>query len=406
MASRRFSVPAKAFSRKSPKSKNTRTNAAGFGFLLDFMRRFCESLADKVFGTRNNYMNLTESAQFRVLLFILVASFMPLTAPAKVTFTDPLARQTDKWTPSTAGTGPSITFAGGRMLQSYPANATPDPANNISAVYTPNFLLVGDFDARVDYAIDHYDPVPGFPVSGLRVQLAFNMTSAERVGWENLGYDVYVANHYWNIVTVPTSDLSGTLRIVRQGGQVSSYFKSGNGWQLIQTSSLQTQDLGPVRVTLGSGFPGYAFPGVAMKAAFSNYRVTAEKIDWLHHEPHHSSQEAPAASHMKKGIPGAQTVPAPVAVENSEATSMVATVKFATPAIVSAPQGLEIKLAPALSLTGDVGSNYRIEFTSALGATNEWSSLAVITLTNNPQIYFDASAIGQPSRFYRVQKVP
>ncbi|HZQ47955.1 MAG TPA: hypothetical protein VFC07_13135, partial [Verrucomicrobiae bacterium] len=70
------------------------------------------------------------------------------------------------------------------------------------------------------------------------------------------------------------------------------------------------------------------------------------------------------------------------------------------------PPGLEIKWAPALSLTGDVGSSYRIEYTGSLGATNAWLNLDVITLTNNPQIYFDSSAIGQPSRFYRLVKVP
>jgi hypothetical protein len=319
-----------------------------------------------------------------------------------MSFTDSLSRQTANWTPSTVGTGPSITFSGGRMLQSYPANSTPDPAN-ISAVYTPNFSLVGDFDARVDYQIDHYNPVQGFPVSGLRVQLAFHMTSAERVGWENLGYDVYLANHYWNITTVPTSDLRGTLRLVRHGGSISSYFKSEDGWRLIATSPLQLEDLGPVRVGLSSGFPGYAFPGVAMKAAFSNFKVTADKINGLRGERDDSFLEALAVIRAKQGAEHAAAGIRPTAAASGETT--LAAVP-ATPMAVSAPPGLEIKLAPALSLTGDVGSNYRIEYTGEMGPTNSWTSLAVITLTNNPQIYFDSSAIGQPSRFYRLQKVP
>lgn len=371
-------------------------------------------------------MKLITSAPIRALLpLILAAAFLPVTVTARETFIDPLDRQTTNWTPSIAGTGPSITFTGGGMLQSYPANSIPDPANNISAVYTPNFLLVGDFDARVDYQIDQYIPVQGFAVSGLRVQLAFNMTSAERVGWENLGYDVYLANDYWNFTTVPTSDLSGTLRIVRQGGQVSSYYKSGNEWKLIAAWPLQSQDLGPVRVTLSSGFPGYAFPGVAMKAAFSNYQVTADKITGLRPEPpavllellaafnaKHGRHPAPEPAKPQTNSPAPPPLPPTLPIGIRPPPPPIQPVfgppppTLPIPPVVSVPPSLEINMAPALSLTGDVGSNYQIEYTEIAGATNAWTSLALVTLTNNPHIYFDATAIGHPSRFYRLHKVP
>ncbi len=243
----------------------------------------------------------------------------------------------------------------------------------------------------------------GFSVSGLRVQLAFNMTSAERVGWENLGYDVYLANDYWNFTTIPTHDLSGTLRIVRKGSEVSSYYKSRDGWKLIASSPLQPQDLGPVHVTLSSGFPGYAFPGVAMKAAFSHFRVLADKITGLQREPHDIIWQTLADIDPENSAAHSQSGPYSAAIVNGADTTAAVP---ATPAVTGAPQGLEIKLAPALSLTGNVGSKYLIEYSEALGSTNAWVRLAVITLTNNLQIYFDSSAIGQPSRFYRLQQVP
>jgi len=39
-------------------------------------------------------------------------------------------------------------------------------------------------------------------------------------------------------------------------------------------------------------------------------------------------------------------------------------------------------------------------------AGNAWVALATVTLTNTSQLYFDASAPGQPERLYRLVQVP
>ena len=39
-------------------------------------------------------------------------------------------------------------------------------------------------------------------------------------------------------------------------------------------------------------------------------------------------------------------------------------------------------------------------------ATNAWSTLGTVTLTNTTQLYFDVSSIGQPPRLYRVVPTP
>jgi hypothetical protein len=59
-------------------------------------------------------------------------------------------------------------------------------------------------------------------------------------------------------------------------------------------------------------------------------------------------------------------------------------------------------MVPAISLFGLPGANYRLEYVTASVPTNAWTLLALITITNNPQLYFDVSAIGQPARFYRL----
>lgn len=76
------------------------------------------------------------------------------------------------------------------------------------------------------------------------------------------------------------------------------------------------------------------------------------------------------------------------------------------PAMISVLPGLGINMVPAIIVAGQVGLNYELDYVNVFGPTNAWVPLATITVTNNPQYYFDVSAIGQPSRFYRLVQVP
>lgn len=62
---------------------------------------------------------------------------------------------------------------------------------------------------------------------------------------------------------------------------------------------------------------------------------------------------------------------------------------------------LTVTMVPGVNLFGQIGSSYTVQYINATGPTNAWVSLVTVTLTNSPQFYFDVSAIGQPSRFYR-----
>ena len=76
------------------------------------------------------------------------------------------------------------------------------------------------------------------------------------------------------------------------------------------------------------------------------------------------------------------------------------------PAMLMVLPSLGINMVPRILLNCETGMNCRIEYISPIGHTNAWVTLETIAITNNPQYYFDVSAIGQPARFYRLEQVP
>ena len=63
-------------------------------------------------------------------------------------------------------------------------------------------------------------------------------------------------------------------------------------------------------------------------------------------------------------------------------------------------------MVPAITLTGSIGDSWRVDYINRFGPTDAWVTLATVTLTNTPQLYFDVSAPGQPQRLYRLVPSP
>jgi len=61
---------------------------------------------------------------------------------------------------------------------------------------------------------------------------------------------------------------------------------------------------------------------------------------------------------------------------------------------------LDLTFATEITLTGAVGSSVRIDRINAIGPVDAWVTLATVTLTNSPQLYFDLTAFRQPARLY------
>ncbi len=77
--------------------------------------------------------------------------------------------------------------------------------------------------------------------------------------------------------------------------------------------------------------------------------------------------------------------------------------QMGTPAVVPS---LDMKLVPALTVTGNVGDSLRLDYINQFGPTDAWVTLATVKLTNTSQLYFDTSSIGQPPRLWRIVPVP
>ncbi len=71
-------------------------------------------------------------------------------------------------------------------------------------------------------------------------------------------------------------------------------------------------------------------------------------------------------------------------------------------AYLNVGSSLEAQIVPRLTMLGVIGANYRVEAIDAIGPTNAWKLLDTITITNNPQFYYDDQAIGRPQQFYRL----
>ena len=67
---------------------------------------------------------------------------------------------------------------------------------------------------------------------------------------------------------------------------------------------------------------------------------------------------------------------------------------------------VELHLVPAITLTGNIGDSWRLDYINRFGPIDAWVTLETVTLTNTSQLYFDTSTISQPARLYRLAQVP
>jgi hypothetical protein len=74
-----------------------------------------------------------------------------------------------------------------------------------------------------------------------------------------------------------------------------------------------------------------------------------------------------------------------------------------TPSVVPV---LTLNFVPALTLSGNIGGQLRVDCINQFGPTDAWVTLDTVTLTNTTQLYFDVTAPGQPARLYRIVPVP
>ncbi len=64
-----------------------------------------------------------------------------------------------------------------------------------------------------------------------------------------------------------------------------------------------------------------------------------------------------------------------------------------------------IDTCAVITLNGEVGSRFRIEW-SSLAEPNDWQIFTNVTLTTSPQVLVDLGSTHQTKRFYRTVQEP
>ena len=135
--------------------------------------------------------------------------------------------------------------------------------------------LSGDFDVQVDYRLLNWPPrnlhtvrlsAPDLPAGPLGVVgLYRNSYNAE-------GYQMRTINGL--TADIATSDMAGTLRLVRTGSTISGFRWDGSQFVLLGSSPTTTADTG---ITLDFASPNTTAPA-GVQIAFENFRVNSGTI--------------------------------------------------------------------------------------------------------------------------------
>ncbi len=147
---------------------------------------------------------------------------------------------------------------------------------------TSVFLLRGDFDIQVDFAMLQWPDHNGVRTAIALTDALFDDDGVERSSLSSgdpLGaQEAYIADFVAGpIVLVATQDLTGRLRLVRSGATQTGYYWSGSNWIPILTGSAPIADQS---VQLHIWSHDYAFQHQLVRAAFDNFTVVSGDIVW------------------------------------------------------------------------------------------------------------------------------
>jgi hypothetical protein len=210
----------------------------------------------------------------------MVVSFHPVAATP--VFSDTLdSINSSAWSVQITGAGPTVSSPNQSVITTLPANSLDDPqAQGFGGGLKSNCLVNGDFDYQVDFKLLLWPPS-----SGVRVGLIITDSptpAVERTDWgptENptLPRQVYLMDFGGNVQGIAaTTDLNGTLRMVRTGSILSGYHLSPNGWVLIAQGS--TVNVGPIHFGFSAWSHNVFFAGEEVKVGFNNFVINSGQL--------------------------------------------------------------------------------------------------------------------------------
>lgn len=204
------------------------------------------------------------------------------TPPTSLPFTDDFAdnaRNVDRWAVLHDGTGGYEDETNERVELTITADAQPSPFPAINVRYEFACVLMGDFDAQVDYRLLDWPTANGAYVQLSAWDVGANVSRLSE-GWGE-AYSASIQGGPW--AAAPTTDGQGRLRLVRTGSTVVSYYESGGAW--IELLSGPAHD-GPSVVLLElAAFGGFSHQ--QLRVAFDNFRLDADEddVDCSHYRP-------------------------------------------------------------------------------------------------------------------------
>jgi hypothetical protein len=182
------------------------------------------------------------------------------------------------WRTQITGTGPVVAAVNQSIVTTLPPNSQNDPlAQGFGGGLTSVCLLGGDFDMQINFRLLLWPQSSGVRV-GLLIMDAPS-PAVERVGWGptealSLPREVYLTHFADNPQGVTaTSDLSGTLRMVRTGTLLTGYSLHAGGWVQIHTGP--TVNTGDVHFGFSAWSHNAIFSGQTVKVGFDNFVVNS-----------------------------------------------------------------------------------------------------------------------------------
>jgi TolB protein len=168
--------------------------------------------------------------------------------------------------------GATIDETGGRLMVTIDSSAEPGgPYNQVDAHWGSQCSLPGDYDMQIDYTLFQW-PTPGGFYAALHAFFADAAVSRHSAP----SGDDYTAWSDGSAVGVPTSDLSGSFRLVRAGGWETGFYRSG-GSDWIQILSAPAAP-GDAVYGVGLSTPASEFQHQTGSVAFDNFRLNSGEL--------------------------------------------------------------------------------------------------------------------------------
>lgn len=183
------------------------------------------------------------------------------------------------WHVASHGAGVDIAEQNGRLEFLVAPEVSYEGIYGFDRHYGTGCLLTGDFDARVEFELLDWPANDGmalvfgayFP-SRLDTDFAYieRHGAPSTGGTESYGSPLGTRNS-----VVQTADMTGALRLKRTKGVLTSYYRHDGQWVRLASGSGR----GPTNLILSFASNQPQFGGQPARAAFDNFRATAESVD-------------------------------------------------------------------------------------------------------------------------------